>query len=221
MEGPDTPTQPLETAVAALAAALRSTGAPFMLIGGVAVILRGVARVTTDVDATVRAEGLDLDALAHALARHGIVARIPDLLEFARVNQVLLLRHEPTRTPIEISLAWLPFEQEALQRAEIVELAEGGVPVAHVEDLIIYKAVAWRDRDRADVERLLIRHGDRVDLTHIRRVVGEFAEALDAPERVEQLEAMIARAGARVRVTSQSSDAETRPPRRGAKKRKS
>jgi len=70
----------------------------------------------------------------------------------------------------------------------------GSVPVAAAEDLIVYKAVAWRDRDRADVERLLVQHGDRIDLTRVRRVVQDFAEALGAPERVVELDALIRRA---------------------------
>jgi hypothetical protein len=184
--------QPLEAAIEALASALREAGAPFMLIGGVAVIARGVARVTTDVDATVRAEGLALDELSRILARHQIVGRIPDLLEFAHAHQVLLLRHEPTRTPIEVSLAWLPFEEEALARAEPLDLGAGPVPVAVAEDLIVYKAVAWRDR--TDVERLLVQHGDEIDLARVRRIVRDFADALGAPERVGELEAVIRRA---------------------------
>jgi plasmid stabilization system protein ParE len=56
------------------------------------------------------------------------------------------------------------------------------------------KAVAWRDRDRADVERLLVRHGDAIDLARVRAVGREFALALDDPERIDQLEALITRA---------------------------
>jgi hypothetical protein len=72
----------------------------------------------------------------------------------------------------------------------------GGVTirVATAEDLVIYKAVAWRDRDRADVERLLVRHLDAIDLPRVRSVVGEFALALADPERMDQLEALITRA---------------------------
>jgi predicted nucleotidyltransferase len=187
--------RPLEGAIGALAAALREVGAPFMVIGGIAVITRGVARVTTDVDATIRADGLDLEKLADALARQQIVGRIPDLLEFARANQVLLLQHAPTGTPIEVSLAWLPFEEEALARAEPIEIGGRAVPVARAEDLIIYKAVAWRDRDRADVERLLVQHAGEVDLARVRRVVKQFAEILGTPERIIELEAVIRRAG--------------------------
>lgn len=68
------------------------------------------------------------------------------------------------------------------------------MPAATAEDLIVYKAVAWRDRDRSDVERLLVLHGRSIDLERVRGLVREFAAALDEPERVEQFEALLTRA---------------------------
>ena len=47
----------LATAVHALAAALAELRAPHMIIGGMAVIARGISRVTDDVDATIWANG--------------------------------------------------------------------------------------------------------------------------------------------------------------------
>ncbi len=185
---------PLLQAIAALRAALLEAGAPHMLIGGMAVILRGVARVTEDVDATIWAESLDIDALLRILSRHDIVPRIPDAAAFARERQVLLLRHEPSRTPMELSLAWLPFEEAAIRRAEILAVGAVSIPVAVAQDLVVYKAVAWRERDRADIERLLRSHAREIDLDPVRRIVAEFAAALDEPERVAGFERLIARA---------------------------
>ena len=68
------------------------------------------------------------------------------------------------------------------------------MPVATAEDLVIYKAVAWRDRDRADIERLVVRHGRTMDLARVRRIVQELSNALDEPERVPAFEALIDRA---------------------------
>jgi len=165
-----------------------------MIIGGIAVIARGVPRQTIDIDATVWGESLTLEPLLEALARHHLVPRITDAIEFAREHHILLLEHRPSGTPVDVGLAWLPFERQALERASIVDF--GGVParVATPEDLIIYKAVAWRDRDRADIERLLVLYGPQVDLRRIRSLVREFAQALDEPQRVEEFEALVARA---------------------------
>jgi hypothetical protein len=180
--------------LAALGAALEEIGAPAMVIGGIAVIARGVPRQTVDVDATVWAEAVELDALLRGLARHGIVPRTADAIEFARRQQVLLLRHELSGTPMEVSLAWLPFERDALDRATLVDFGGVRVRVAAPEDLVVYKAVAWRERDRADIERLLARHAGRIDLARVRGLVREFADALDEPERVAAFDALVTRA---------------------------
>lgn len=181
-------------AIAALRDALGEVGASHMIIGGVAVIARGVPRQTDDVDATVWAEGLSLERLVEALGRHAIVGRIPDLVAFAHERQVLLLKHAPSGTPMEVTLAWLPFEREALARAERVDFEGVEFPVATAEDLVVYKTVAWRDRDRADIERLLALHGRQMKLDRVRAVVAQFAEALDEPGRVADLETIICRA---------------------------
>jgi len=88
-----------------------------MIIGGLAVIAAGVPRQTIDVDATVLGRMSDLVSVVATLARHGITPRIDDAIQFARERQVLLLRHDESGVTIEVSFAWLPFEEEALSRA--------------------------------------------------------------------------------------------------------
>ncbi len=183
----------LATAIGALSQALSTTSKPFMIIGGIAVIARGVPRHTDDVDATIQAEGIELEELLAALANQSIVPRIPDALDFARRRQVLLLRHEPSDTEIEVTLAWLPFEIEALDRAEVVDFGGAQAPVAAAEDLLVYKAVAFRERDRADIERLLELHADEINLPRVRGIVKQFAEALDEPERLRAFDELTQR----------------------------
>lgn len=182
-------------ALSALTGALAEVDAPSMIIGDVAVIAAGVPRETVDLDATVLGRECDPGRLIAILARHGIAPRIPDALEFARERQVLLLRHAEGVT-IEISFAWLPFEEEALAAALELQFDDLAVRVARPEDLIVYKAAAWRDRDRADIERLLILHLDRIDLARVRGLVAEIASALEDEPRVAAFEELITRARA-------------------------
>jgi hypothetical protein len=182
--------------MAALASALQTIGGPSMVIGGMAVIARGVPRHTVDIDATVWAEGLDIDRVFAVLAEHAILPRIADARAFALERQVLLLQHQPSGTPLDVSLAWLPFEQDALNRASLVDFAGVTIAVAQAEDLVIYKTIAWRDHDRTDVERLLVLHGPIIDMTRVRSLVRQFAEALDTPERVSEFEVIVRRAAA-------------------------
>jgi hypothetical protein len=184
----------LLAALDACAKALRHLGRPAMIIGGIAVIARGVPRQTVDIDATVWAEGLDVEAMLPTLAAERLIPRTVDAVAFARERQVLLLRHEPTGTPLELILAYLPFERAALNRADLVDFGGVSVPAATAEDLIVYKAVAWRDRDRSDIERLLVLHGRSIDVDRVRSLVREFATALEEPERVEEFEVLLRRA---------------------------
>jgi hypothetical protein len=180
-------------ALRALSAALDALGQPAMIIWGIAVIARGVPRQTIDIDATVAAADLDLEQVLETLASHRITPRIADALDFARTRQVLLLRHDPTGTPLEVSLAWLPFEMEALARATFVDFGGVRIRVATAEDLIVLKAVAWRDRDRGDIERLLLLHGGAVNFDRVRALIGEFGAAIDEPERLGEFDALVRR----------------------------
>jgi hypothetical protein len=164
-----------------------------MVIGGIAVIARGVPRTTLDIDATVWAEHLDLGRALNVFARHGLAPRVTEARQFAEIHQVILLRHDASGTPVDVSLARLPFEQEAFARATPVDFGGPRLLVASVEDLVVYKAVAWRERDRADVERLLAIHPGQVNLQRVRALVAEFAAALDAPERVVEFDTLLAR----------------------------
>jgi predicted nucleotidyltransferase len=177
----------LRRALAALSRALHEVGAPFMIIGGIAVVSRGVPRHTDDVDATVWGPGLALHTLHERLQAQDLVFRIEDGLAFAQQHQILLLIHTPSKIEIDLSLAWLPFEEQALQRAPRERLRGVVVPVACAEDLIIYKALAWRDRDRSDITQLVALHRDDIDVERILSLVAPLADAMELPERAREL----------------------------------
>lgn len=183
------------SAMGALIAALGETQIPSMIIGGVAVIARGVPRETVDIDATILGEEVDLSALLQTLQKHGIVPRIEEAERFARKTQVLLLRHAESGIPIDLSLAWLPFEREALARATELEYEGHPVRIATAEDLIVYKATAWRERDVADIRRLLALHFEQIDLERIRPIIEEIFRLLGAEERIVEFDRLLASVG--------------------------
>jgi hypothetical protein len=182
-------------ALDAVRQALDEIEAPSMIIGGVAVIALGVPRLTVDIDATVAAVALDLERLVDLLGRHGIHARIPDALAFARAQQVFLCVHEASGTPVDISLAWLPFEDDALRLRQTCDYAGVPIHVPRPEDLLIYKLIAARPRDIEDAEGLLVLHAAAIDVGRVREVVGQFAAVLDDLERPQTLERLIRKAG--------------------------
>jgi len=184
----------LERAFSALAGALGRTGVPFMVIGGVAVIAHGVKRLTTDVDAVVQGGAVDVPALLRALARAGIASRIEHVERFARENLVLLMRHVETGVELDVSLGFTRFELEALASRKLVRFGRARAPMARPEDLVIFKALAGRPKDIDDATALLILYRD-IDVARVRERVAELAMLAEAPELIDGLEAVIARAG--------------------------
>ena len=165
-----------------------------MIIGGVAVIALGIPRLTVDIDATVAAAHLGPERLAEALGRHGIQARIPDAIAFARARQVFLGVHEASGTPVDVSLAWLPFEDEALRACR--PCARQGFPFGFpVLDLLIDKLIASRPRTSKMPKVCSSFTGATMNLRRVREVVHGFARALDDAERPQTLERLIRKTG--------------------------
>lgn len=178
-------------ALRAVIRALDDLDAPSMIIGGVAVIASGVPRYTADIDLTVEGKSSDPEGVFGAFARHGIVPRIEGALEFARSRQVILAVHEPSGISIDASLAWLPFEEEAIDSSQERDYAGVSIRIPRPEDLLIYKLVASRPQDLEDAEKLLLLYGKQIDLSRVRGLIREFSDALEDMTRVDTLERLV------------------------------
>ncbi len=125
----------LRDAASAVLSWSAASGVPIVVIGGVAVSILSKPRTTKDVDVIVWLP--DHETWSTFLAsskRFGIVTRIPNALEFALQSRVLLLRHEPSGVPIDVSMGALPFEELAIKRAVQTIVGDFQIPVPTPED---------------------------------------------------------------------------------------
>ncbi len=208
----------IEDALTALCDALSETRAPWMVIGGIAVIAHGVQRMTTDIDAVIQGDSVQLPALLSALRRQRIEPRIAGVEAFAVTNLVVLVRHRPTQVDLDLSFGWTAFERAAL--ASRVNTAYGTVsaPMARVEELVVFKAIAGRPRDVDDAKTLLNLYPN-IDLNRVRQRVTELAELAEAPELLSGLEAIL-RAAPAARTSQGLANVEPIQKRRRSSKKK-
>ena len=96
-----------------------------------------------------------------------------------------------------LSLGALPFEQEVLRRASRWKrVSDVWLKTCSAEDLVVYKLVAARPLDLADMEGIVRRQGSRLDLDRIRRRGREFAELKEDPDLLRPFEDALRNAGA-------------------------
>lgn len=89
----------------------------------------------------------------------------------------LIVLRAPTGSlrQVDLLIAKTAFETQVLQRAIPMEVGGVTLPVATLEDLIVYKLVADRTRDREDIDAILrtqLRTGRKIDWAHIERWAG-------------------------------------------------
>lgn len=162
----------------------------YAIIGGLAVVIRGYDRFTQDIDAVLWSADDVLPELIASFVSHGFSLRSADGERFARQNRVLLL-NSPQGRGVDLSLGALPFEFELIDRATQESIqSDARYPVASVEDLIIMKLIAGRDRDLDDVMRLTEIYPD-IDRARIRKLVSEFAEILENPGTIDNLKRLV------------------------------
>lgn len=170
---------PLRTTLLDAVAFLQSENIPYALIDGLAVSLRGQPRATADVDMVILADVKRSLLLAAGLEGTNFRPLFEGVAEVVEKAFILPLRHRSTNVKLDLALGLSGFEQQAIGRAERLDLAGTGVAVATTEDLLIMKILAGRPQDDQDVQGLVIAQGDVLDWDYCLRLGAELGEALD------------------------------------------
>lgn len=152
-----------------------------IVIGGVAASILGKPRLTADADAMLLLSIEDIPELVELAAQVGLTPRLPDVVEFAQRSRVVLLEHQATGINVDISLGLLPFEIEAVERSQTLQIGTIKVRLPTPEDLIILKAVAHRPKDLLDIAAIVAANPN-LDKHRVAFWVSQFADLLETPE---------------------------------------
>lgn len=143
-----------------LASVLESRGTHHAFIGELAMSAWTIPVPTYEIELCLAIGSEAAPDLVRALGVEGFVPPPTTLMESigtARFQEFTV--HFPYGTglrPVDMYLAIDAFQLEALSRRRRVELEAGFFTyVATPEDLLIYRIIAWRPKDRSGIERLL------------------------------------------------------------------
>ena len=147
--------------------ALNRAGVRYVVVGGVAVVLHGFARLTADLDLIVDLQPDRARQAIEALQSLGLRPRVPvDPLGFANPDTRRTWIHEkhmkvftmldPENPLRQVDLFvehLIPFE-ELFERSQEVDVGPRMVRIASIEDLVALERRSARPRDLADIEAL-------------------------------------------------------------------
>ncbi len=173
--------EPFRAAIEALQNLFHKFNDRGVIIGGIAVGFLGKPRFTADVDAMFLLSTQAIPEFIELARAENMIPRIQNAEEFARKNRILLLRHVPTETDIDVSLGILPFEEEMVERGSIRSIANLSVRLPTPEDLVIMKAIAHRPKDLEDIRTVVANYPD-LDVQRIEEWVKAFGEVLETPD---------------------------------------
>lgn len=158
----------------------------FMVIGGLANAERGRARTTDDADLKILVRNRTLSEF-RALAESTFKPHRRPWLGKAESALIISVEIEDGMV-VDMLASILPYEEQAIRRAEIIEIDGLDLPVCTAEDLIIHKAISNRQYDWFDIEGIIMRQRGKLDIKYIRRWLKQFSEALETPEMLTRFE---------------------------------
>jgi hypothetical protein len=166
---------------------LRRAGVECAVMGGFAVRHWAIPRPTYDVDFAVALEGEALTKLLQTLDREGFIVDrhfttgFTDKLAGMRKVNVGCFE-SGTIWRIDIFLATTPFVRSAFDRRVPTEIDGMHLSVVSAEDLLLFKLLADRNKDRMDIEDMLAVCG-ALDTAYLRK----WADHLAISDRLERV----------------------------------
>lgn len=177
----------LINALASITSWLEKKGFPYMVFGGIANSIYGSPRQTFDIDIKFLLESLE--QMEPFLEELGTIAIIlpENPLEFAKETNVIPVEIDEVR--VDLVIAGLPFEKEAIQRSRDMDFYGKMVRVCLPEDLIIQKAVSTREKDWMDIRQIIANQHHKMDWDYLLKHCKDLAIFLDDPSIYERVKA--------------------------------
>ena len=131
--------------------ALNAAGARYLVIGGIACILHGYVRATTDLDVLIERSPDNAERVLEGLAKTGYGFAREWTAKELLTRPITVIGDDPA---VDVfTVAWTVKYEDAVRRAASAEVEGVVIPFIGLDDLIATKRTGWL-QDAADIEVL-------------------------------------------------------------------
>lgn len=134
---------------------LVEAGVEFILVGGYAVNFHGYSRTTGDMDIWLRPDNTNRDMMMKLLLDEGFEEEMVQAISKVDFTKGIVFHfgEPPKRVDFLTHISNVKFD-EAWEAKQLLPVENIGVPVLHLNHLILSKISNSRTKDKADVEEL-------------------------------------------------------------------
>ncbi len=167
---------------------LEGSGVPYLVIGGLASSILGEPRMTADLDLLLYGQNKDLSIFLKKARQAGF--DVDEKKALADAESRLCFEMKLGSLHVDCLIAGTAFEFEALGRSRILKFQEIQLHLPSIEDFLLLKLIAGRDKDLVDAKTAAMRHKNTLDLGYMKKWAETFRLARpDSPvlERLKRL----------------------------------
>ena len=172
---------------------LDSLSIPYMMFGGNAQNVWGNPRFTKDADLVCILDDARFGTLLQSLAGAGFDVELP--LHLERLVRGRIVKLPFGAISVDFVVGETDFDRSALARSQSVEYLGVHLKVVSPEDLILYKLIAHRAQDLADIEVVVRRQRSVLDRAYLVLWAGWLAQETGLDRIVTTLDTVLSRFG--------------------------
>ncbi len=152
----------LDEKILAIEQAFSKTRIPHAFGGALALAYYGTPRGTVDIDINIFLRADEADAVFQALSDLGV--DVTGKREHSRLKREGQIRVRWEHTPVDLFFSYDALHESCAERATLMPFGDGVIiPVLSAEDLVIFKVLFDRPKDRSDIREVLFALGPRFD----------------------------------------------------------
>lgn len=147
----------------------------YAIIGGMALIAHGINTTTEDIDITLLLNLEEIKEVGEKIIKHFDPIH-PHPVSFFERNFVLPVIHRETKIGIDFAAGLTGFDAQVIERKIHLLFHSIKLPFASIEDLILYKLFASREKDLAALKEIAKDYKGRIDRKYLNKLLINFYE---------------------------------------------